>query len=126
MQDCKFTIISKADGKETKSVRKGKIEITADEIRLAYAEDNAYVTIILQDGRAKVHREGDYALVLDLKNGEICDGELGLGGSVGTIRTKTRNVSYSLKEKSLLLTLQYDLLFGDGAQKMSLRIRANF
>ena len=126
MQDCTLTILSKADGRETKSHRSGKIEITAEEIRLAYAEENAFVTITLQDSRAKVRREGDYALALDLQKGKTCEGELGLGGSSGTIRTKTRQIFYTLKEKSLLLTLQYDLLFGDDAQAMSLRIRANF
>ena len=126
MQACKLTIISKADGKDVKSVRSGEIEYSADEIRLTYAEENAFVTIVLFNGGARIRREGDYALALHLKNGEICDGELGLGGSVGTVRTKTRQVSYKLSERSLLLTLQYDLLFGEDAQKMSLRIRANF
>lgn len=126
MQACKITILSRADGKETKTIRTGKIEISDEKVLLTYVEENAAFTIVLQGDTAKVRREGDYALYLELKNGETSDGTLGFGGSTGTLRVKTRHVAYSLKQHALLLTLQYELLFPDNAQTMSLRIRANF
>ena len=126
MQNCKITIISRTDGKETKTLRDGKIEISEGKILLAYAEENASTTMLLEGDGAKIRREGDYTLYLDLKNGETLEGTLGIGGSSGAILVKTRHVAYSVKQHSLLLNLQYELLFGEGTQTMSLRIRANF
>ena len=72
-----------------------------------------------------LERRGDYTLSLLLKQGEISNGKLGFGGSVGDIQVKANKVSYSIGKDSLLSSLHYDLIFGEEKQEMKLRLHVN-
>ncbi len=122
MKPCELTITTNVDGQENTIVRKGEIELSSSVVRIRYREENAIVDVRLQGETANVERQGDYTLKLCLERGKITNGEIGIGGAGGAIQTVTHKVAYSVTERSLLLSLQYDLVIGGEVQKMSLRI----
>ena len=124
MQACKLTITTAVDGQETTLARAGQIEISDGKATLTYQEETAQVSISLQKGEAVVERQGDYALTLFLQQGKTLEGKIGLGESSGVVAVKTYHVKYSIERNLFRLALRYDLLFGEGIQKMQLRIRA--
>jgi uncharacterized beta-barrel protein YwiB (DUF1934 family) len=87
-----------------------------------YREENATVALQLEGETAIVERRGDYTLRLHLERGKTTQGELGIGGASGEIQTLTRAVQYSIREKSLLISLKYDLIISGERQNMQLRI----
>ncbi len=122
MQACKMTITTSADGVENTITREGEMELSAYGAILRYREENAFVWMKLQGESAEIERQGDYSLRLKLKRGEICEGEIGIGGSGGAIETYARKVNYSVSKDSILLSLHYDLIISGERQEMKLRL----
>lgn len=122
MQACKIALTSSVDGKETQMVRTGKVSLSLSKSVVCYQEENAEIMLIFEKDSAKLERRGDYSLSLLLKQGEISDGTLGLGGSVGEIRVHAHKVSYSISKDTLLASLRYHLIFGEERQEMKLRL----
>ena len=126
MQKCKFTIWTTADGQTSVLEREGEMSLAREEIRLRYREENAFVELSVQGESAQIAREGDYSLRLNLKRGEKLDGALGFGDGQGKIETFARKIEYSVSRDSLLLRLEYDLLFGEEKQEMKLRLISRY
>ena len=78
--------------------------------------------LIFEKDGVKLERRGDYALSLLLRQGEISEGALSFGESVGTIRVHAHKIGYSIGADCLLASLRYDLIFGEERQKMKLRL----
>ena len=126
MKACKVTITTKTDGQENTIVREGEMEATASCVTIAYKEEDALVSMRLQNETAEIERQGDYSLRLRLERGVLHKGELGLGGSCGEIETFAHAIQYSVTETSVLASLRYDLLFGTEKQEISLRFVSRF
>ena len=124
LQACSITIITTADGQETKIARNGQIALSALSARIIYQEENAHIDMFFQGDEVTIERKGDYTLRLHLKNGEKTVGSIGLGDASGQVETYARKVSYSLSENSLLALLHYDLIISGEKQEMQLRIHA--
>lgn len=124
MKKCRITVASSADGRENEIVRDGEMEINGLCAKLRYQDGQASVEIAVEKDQAIVTRSGDYDMRLTLRKGEICTGMLGIMGSQGQVFTQTHKLSYSLTERSLLLSAHYDLLFGDERQVMKIRLHA--
>ncbi|MBE7068499.1 MAG: DUF1934 domain-containing protein [Clostridiales bacterium] len=122
MQACQIEITSTVDGKQTVFSQKGYCVLAPLSATLQYTEHNAKVTLELKNGVVNIHRIGEYSLSLLLKKGETCDGTLGISGYEGNVQTKTTKLAYSLSETALLLSLHYELIFGEEKQEMKLRI----
>ena len=124
MKKCRITVASSADGRENEIVRDGEMEINGLCAKIRYQDGQANVEIAVEKDQAIVTRSGDYDMRLTLRKGEICAGTLGIMGSQGQVFTQTHKLSYSLTERSLLLSAHYDLLFGDERQVMKIRLHA--
>ncbi len=122
MAICRLTICTRVDERENKIVRMGKIEEKEGEVLLRYREEDAEICLFLKGKSAEIHREGDYSLFLPLIVGERSEGRLGFGGTQGRVEIHTCAVEYSFADNGGTLFLDYDLLFGDEAQKMQLEI----
>ena len=122
MQGCKITLTTSVDGKETQIVRAGSVSLSLSKAVVCYREENAELTLIFEKDGVKLERRGDYALSLLLRQGEISEGALGFGESVGTIRVHAHKIGYSIGADCLLASLRYDLIFGEERQKMKLRL----
>ena len=126
IKKCRVTITTAVDGRETTIVREGEMDFSSDGIQLIYREENAATRICLKGETATVERIGDYTMRLQLSRGALTEGEIGIGGSSGPIQTLTHRVNYSTSEKSLLLSLHYDLLISGEVQKMQIRLHSRF
>jgi uncharacterized beta-barrel protein YwiB (DUF1934 family) len=122
VQKCKFTIWTTADNQTSVFEGEGEMSLAREEVRVCYREKNAFVRLLVQGESAQIFREGDYSLHLDLKRGETRNGALGLGEGQGLIQAFTHKINYSVSKDSLLLLLEYDLLFGEEKQEMKLRL----
>ncbi len=123
MYTCKFAITTLVDGQENAMIRIGQLNISGGEISLMYQEESASVSIVLKKGIAVIDRRGDYSLHLTLEQGKTVEGNIGIGGSYGTVLAKTHHIKYSMDRGMFTLSLGYDLLFGDETQKMRLKLR---
>lgn len=126
MQACDITISTKTNGRENKISRSGEMELSLTSAKVSYIEENARVTLTLEKGIVTIDRDGDYSLFLVLERGKLREGSLGINGSAGSIHTNTYRIAYSLTEKSLLLSLHYDLLTGGDPQRMQIRVFSKF
>ena len=126
MKACKVTITTNTDGQENTIVREGEMEAVASCVTIVYREENALVSMRLQQETAEIERKGDYSLRLRLERGVLHKGELGLGGSCGEIEAFAHTIQYSVTETSVLASLHYDLLFGAEKQEISLRLISRF
>ena len=123
MYTCKFAITTSVDGQENAMIRMGQFNISGDEVLLTYQEEGAAVSIVLKKGIAVIDRRGDYSLHLTLEQGKTVEGNIGIGGSCGTVLAKTHHLKYSMERGVFKLSLGYDLLFGEETQKMRLKLR---
>ena len=122
MEKCRLTIITTADGQDNRVFLDGEIEAKTQVIKVQYADNGAQVTLSVKNEEVFIEREGDYSLNLHLKKDSVCKGSIGIAGSKGEVETKAHEISYSLKEDSFLLSLQYDLLIGNETQAMKIRL----
>ena len=126
MEACRITITTNADGVENQISRDGEMEFSIDGATLRYREENAFIFICLKGENAQIQREGDYSLRLNLKSGETCEGEIGIGGQNGGVETFTRKIKSSISKDTLLLLLDYDLIISGEKQEMKLRLISKF
>ncbi|MBQ8659130.1 MAG: DUF1934 family protein [Clostridia bacterium] len=124
MQACDLTIVTIADGTEKSIRRNAEMELTPFSAVLRYREENAVVTVRIENGKVFLSRDGDYSLFLPLKEGEETTGTLGIGGSEGEIKIFSERVGFSIGQRSLLAVLKYTLDFGREKQKMQIRLNA--
>lgn len=124
MRACDLTILTVADGTESRIRRSAEMDLTPFSALLCYKEERAVVRIEVRNGKVFLKREGDYSLSLILEEGRATVGTLGIGGSVGEISIFAERVGFSIGEKSLLANLKYTLDFGHEKQKMQLRLNA--
>ena len=122
LQECKITLTTSVDGKETQIIKKGSVSISCSKVVVNYQEKNAEFTLIFEKDGVTLERCGDYALSLLLKQGEISEGTLAFGGTVGEIRVQAHKIAYSVSTDALLASLHYDLIFGEERQEMKLRL----
>lgn len=124
MRVCSVMLSTKVDGVNNETIRDGEIEIFPRAAKIVYREENAQVKLSLQGEQVEILRQGDYTLALCLKNGETTTGEIGIGGNVGEILTKTHAIEYKISEDCVVARLAYELIFGDEKQQMELRLLA--
>ena len=121
---CKISITTTVDGEETQATRTGSLRISFSEILLSYGEENAEVTLKIQNDRAEITRSGDYSMFLPLLREQRTQGKIGVLGSEGDVEIYTKRLAYSTTDTSLMLSMHYDLLFGKDVQKMQIRLLA--
>lgn len=126
MTACRLTITTSVDGKETDVSYDGQMTLTPLCATISYKEENAKVCLKLENGVVFIERKGDYTLSLLLKKGETCNGNVGIGGSVGDIQAYTTRLAYSVTDYSFMLSLHYTLFIGGEPQKMKLRLFAKY
>lgn len=126
MQPCRIEISTKTDGKETRVVKAGRMQLSSTSLALLYEENGGQVELTMQNGAVEISRKGDYSMFLHLEKGRITDGFIGVNGQSGKMQTRTNRLAYALNEKSALFSLHYDLLIGEEPQEMKLRIFAQY
>ena len=126
MRGCKVTITTVADGQEHTIIRDGEAELGIGEITVKYREENADIVLRLTGNRAEIERVGDYSLSLALEEGAVCEGRIGLGDSYGSVQTLAHKVAYVVRKDAVMLSLHYDLIFGEEPQTVKLRLLARF
>lgn len=120
---CQVTVTTTVDGKKTRVVRLGDLQITPEQVLLTYEEDNALVSVRKQERMVEIVRKGDYSLCIRLEKNKTLDGSLGLGDSEGRIQAKTERIGYSISSNAFSLQLKYTLLMGE-PQNMQVKIEA--
>ena len=126
MKKCRVTITTSVDGQENTIAKEGEMELSLASATLIYREENGVTRIFVESEKAEIERIGDYTMRLYLIRGELTEGEIGLGGSSGNIQSFTHRIQYSVTEKSLLLSLRYDLMISGEVQKMQIRLNARY
>ena len=126
MKGCDLVIFTSADGVKTRFNAKGSIGFFEDSVLLSYRQEDALTSLHFEGNCVILKRQGDYSMELSLKSGEKTTGKLCFGGNEGELLTKTDAISYTIENKTLKATLQYDLIFGADVQKMQLKILAKF
>ncbi len=124
MQNCDLTIVTIADGRETRIRRNAEMELKPLSAVLCYKEEEALITVRIENGKVSLERQGDYSLFLPLQEGRTLIGKLGFGGAEGEIAVQAERVGFSIGERSLLANLKYSLDFGQEKQKMQIRLNA--
>jgi uncharacterized beta-barrel protein YwiB (DUF1934 family) len=124
MKKCRIQISTITDGNRQEIVREGEFLLLPRSAVLCYNEDSTQVNIRIDSEKALVERNGDYYLSLRLEKGKTTEGILGIGGNEGKILSQTHELEYRISESMLVLSLVYDLIFGDERQKMHLRLLA--
>ena len=122
MEQCRLTITTVVNGEESSILRVGKMKLMPLSAELSYKEENADIHLKVENNCAWIERQGDYTLFLPLKEQELRQGTIGIMGSEGEVGVFAHKISYSIGKNSLMLSLHYDLLFGDEKQEMKLRI----
>lgn len=126
MRTCFLTITTRVDGVETAVSKQGELALDVNSAKLRYQDDGAAVTLFVHGQSVTIDRRGDYSFFLPLEYGKLTTGTLGIGGSEGELRLRTRKVQYVIRETSFLLRLEYDMLMDGGVQKMNLRLSARW
>ena len=126
MEDCRLTITTMVNGEESNIIRRGTMQLLPLSAKLSYQDEDAIVHLQLDKNCAYIERKGDYTLSLHLVPEEQNIGHIGIMGSDGEIVVYTHKVAYSIGQDSLLLSLHYDLLFGEEKQEMKLRLLARY
>ncbi|MBQ9728810.1 MAG: DUF1934 domain-containing protein [Clostridia bacterium] len=124
MRACFLTITTTAEDREFDTRRDGEMELSPLYAMIKYREENASVVLTLQNKEIVMERTGDYSLRLVLEQGKIRKGSIGIGVQDGEIETFAKKIAYTIKDESVLLSLQYDLIIGGEAQPMKLRLFA--
>ncbi len=124
MKKCRLSITTSVNGEESSIIRQGTMELMPLSAKLFYQEDNARICVFVKDNSVRIQREGDYTLSLLLQESIKNQGSIGILGSEGGIEVFAHKVNYAIGRDSLMLSLHYDLLFGQEKQEMKLRLLA--
>ena len=122
----KLTIVTQIDGgAETSATFNVEMDLSPFNAKLFYQDGESSVRIDVNDIGLTIERSGDYGFFLKLKENKETLSQLNVAGSVGDLTTHTEYLRYSIKEKSLLLSVKYSLVFGGGEQQiMKIRLTA--
>lgn len=128
MKKAKLTINTQVDEERERTASfEAEMELTENSAFLSYKDGESFVTLTLKGGEVFIRREGDYTLDLHLIEGQEMPATLGIMGNEGGIKTKTREINYSVTRSSVLLSIKYSLLFSrEERQEMKLRLMARF
>ena len=124
MQEYKLTLSTTVDGNSTQISKTGQIEFDEGVLTLVYADEESQTTVKVEKGKAEVIRKGDYAMHLYLEEGKTKTGELQIATGKGEIQVKAHQVKCEVKADKALVTLLYDILFGEEKQEMQIRVLA--
>ena len=124
MTACSVSITTRSDGVETKFNYEGEMSLCEKAFEICYFEPQAKVRLLVNESGAEMAREGDYTLRLFFEKDVLLNGTLGIASSEGSVQTRTRQIAYSIKQKSVLLSIKYDLIIGTEKQRMEIRILA--
>ena len=119
-----MTIRTAVDQVESRFSCKAEMELTSLSALLCYTEENAAVSIRVQEKEVLIERQGDYSMRLCLREDVRTVGTLSIGGNEGVLEVSTQCIDYAITENSLLLRLDYTLHFGNESQNMALRMKA--
>ena len=122
----KLTIVTQIDdGAETSATFNVEMDLSPFNAKLFHQDGESSVRIDVNDIGLTIERSGDYGFFLKLQENEETLSQLNVAGSVGDLTTHTEYLRYSIKEKSLLLSVKYSLIFGGGEQQiMKIRLTA--
>ena len=122
----KLTIVTQVDDGAEQSVSyDAEIDLTAVSAVLRYQDGQSSACIKIDREEVLIERTGDYLISLRLKENEKFPASLGVAGNVGQIFTHTDSIKYAITKTSVLLTMQYSLLFSDTErQRMKIRLHA--
>lgn len=124
MQACQLTITTTIEDRESKLSVKGEMELSLLCAKLVYKDENAVVTIQIDEKSVEIQRVGDYSLTLSLIEKKQTKGSLGILGATGDIAVYTDKLSYSVGTNSVLMLAQYTLLVNGQPQKTTIRLQA--
>lgn len=121
-----MTIATQVDDEKEQSVSyDADLELNGTSATARYFDGESLSCIKVGKDEVCIERTGDYLFRLRLKEKERVPATLGVGGNVGEIFTYTDFIKYSITKNSLLLSMQYVLLFsGDEKQRMKIRLHA--
>ena len=122
MQNCALTISTMIDGKESVISQKGAFKDYGDTVEISYLDGESKTQVCVGKNTATIRREGDYGMELSLIKGERTQGSLLIAGSVGRIELFTHLAEYLRKSDKYLITLRYDILYGEEEQRTQVRI----
>lgn len=125
MQKCHLSILSKVDGKPTKTEFTAFLDTESTPNVLSYRDDSSEVSMTLGDSFV-IERKGNYGLLLSLKKGERTEARLWFGEREERIPVRTENLWVSIHSKGLKFLADYDLDFGSFVQNMRLYAVAKF
>ncbi|MBE5753517.1 MAG: hypothetical protein E7343_05610 [Clostridiales bacterium] len=122
----KLSIVTQIDGgEETFTTFDGEMSFSPLNASVHYNDGESFVKIVLDSQKMTIERLGDYGFFLELKENESTKAQLNVVGSVGDLTAYTEYLRYSIKEKSLLLSVKYFLVFAGGErQEMKIRLTA--
>lgn len=124
IKKCDLTLKSIVDGAENSFFAEGRLEDFGEKIKVCYREDPAVIHVTFHDGKVWVDRDGDYSLRLELSQGEVTKGEIGINGNFGELEIRTHLIENAYFGDGLNARLKYDILLGEGVQEMELLIQA--
>lgn len=125
MQKCYLSILSKVDGKPTKTEFTAFLDTESTPNVLSYRDKSSEISMTLGETLV-VERKGDYGLLLPLKKGERTEGKLYFGKREERVPVQTTNLWISIHSKGLKILADYDLDFGSFLQNMRLYVVAKF
>ena len=118
-------IVTTVDGQATQKTWDAVCEFGTTFARLEYQDEQAYVKMLVEDGRAEIERKGDYGLKMAFEEGKKTKVILEIGGNVGEIEAETYRLGYLIAEKSCMVQLHYALCFSETEkQEINLRLHA--
>ena len=118
MQKCTLTLITTADGKETREGHAAELLFDGSSAIFRYQDGDTSVVLTVSEGEAVVKRSGEYSMRLPLKAKFFTEGELSVGGSSGTLPIYTESVEFSKKVAGIRFRLNYQLIFEEERQEM--------
>ena len=124
MQSCFLKIVTHVNGEKNTVYKRGSIQRKGSAVRFFYEKNGANVSLEISGKSVNVVRDGDYSLRLRLKEGELTVSELGIGGNVGQIKTKTHKITCDIRVEKCTIALCYSLIFEKEIQEMQLEIVA--
>ena len=124
MQKCTLTLVTMADGRETRETHQAEVEVEQASVCVRYLDGVSSVFLSLSKGEATIERVGDYAMRLPLKSGTKTQGSLSVAGATGELHAFTKAVDFAVKTTGILFRLDYQLLFEEEKQEMRVSGRA--
>ena len=118
-------IVTTVDGEATQKTWEAECELGTEFAKIEYRDEQAFVRVLIDNGRTEIERVGDYGLKMSFQEGKDTPVVLEIAGNVGEITAHTYRLGYLLSEKSCMLHLHYALCFSETEkQEINLRLHA--